>query len=334
VRLPARSAVSAAPGAVAAAALAATCAASFRLAACGDSFDNEGIVVESSCAEQSVDALRPRDDEDEAYADGWVWADLACAAPRSVITVERLNGDSAPGLVSVQHAGRQVRFRPAPRLSPQTTYVAHLDVGDAYRDWRFTTSTLGRPLGAALDGRGLAVLPETIEVLDPPGLAEALGEALAGWYPVLQFLGEPQGGGVAMRLGARAGMEPASGQDLSQATTDLVANWDDPYFRLGPFRLDHALPEGRLVLEDAVVAGAVRDAGWDSGGGGISLQGRWDTRWLEDAIGSGPGSLCDAAEAAGAAACEPCDDGGAACLAMLLVHGPAAGWTGVLAGVP
>jgi hypothetical protein len=299
----------------------------FGALGCEGYYDTEGESA-YSCEGQRIDRIRPRDEGDEAYVDGWVFAMLACPVDSAVITVRTSQGESATGLVNVHHGGRQVRFRPSPRLRTRTPYDAHLETVDGFHDWRFTTSALGEPVGDELAGTALVLRPWTGVLLDPPGLDEQLGDALEDFHPAIQFMTDATGALVQARLGGVSIDDEGDPQDMDRPVIDLEATWDDPFWRFGPIDLTWQLDGFPLVLSSVWISGAV--APGLEGGGGVAIEARWDTRPADDLLGGGPGSLCEAAVEAGLDACEPCDDGEPACMPLHVVHAGANPWFGTL----
>lgn len=299
------------------------CACAVLVAACEGYYDTEGEVV-GYCAPQHVDRVRPRDNSEEGYVDGWVFVALACPVDSGVITLRTEQDEPATGLVNLHHGGRQVRFHPSPRLRPLTWYDAHLDTPDGFHEWRFATSSLGGPAGVAIAGFALALQPWTGSPMDPPGLDEVLGEELMDFHPVVQFMAEPQGESVQARLGGMLPEEDGDPQDPSAPVIDLEAAWDDPFWRFGPVDLAWDAGGRDLLIEGAVFSGAL--ASDLSGGGGIALQGTWDTRPAEPSLGA---AICDTAAEAGQE-CGPCRDGEKACLPLFVVQAQAAPWSGML----
>lgn len=297
------------------------------LPGCEGYYDAEGEVVDA-CDAQHIDRIRPRDDSDDAYVDGHVFVSLACPVTNGVVTLRTAQGEAATGLVTLHHNGHQVRFRPSPRLRTRTAYDVHLDTSAGFHDWRFVTGALGEPAGDQLAGMALVLRPWMGTVMDPPGLDEVLAPALEAFHPALQFMEDPNGSSVMVRMGGIAVEEEGDPQDLSRPVIDLVATWDDPFWRFGPLDLTWDLDGIQLVVTDAVFTGAV--AADLEGGGGVALQGTWDTRPADPLLGAAPGGLCDLAVAAGGEPCQPCGDGVEACLPLALVHAGADPWYGVL----
>ncbi len=298
------------------------------LAACDDYYDSEGEVVGPGCDAQRIEQLRPRNDDTSAYVDGYVFAELACPARNGVLTVRGLDGSPAQGLVNLHHGGRQLRFRPNPPLDTETTYQVRLDTADGFREWRFRTSDVGEPTGSDVAGVALAILANQAAVLDPPGFETILLDAFDDLHPVVQFMGNASGGTVPVRLGGYLPQEEGDPQDVSQVVVDASANWDDPFFRFGPADLTWEFVGWTMVLEDAVWTGAI--ASDRLGGGGGALQALWDTRPADEALGTGPGSLCAISAESGDIPCEACADGAPACLPLHVVHMPANPWYGTL----
>ncbi len=297
-----------------------------------DRYDDSGVFVSAPCAEQSVEQLHPAHDPDHLDDDTWIgdliWVDLECPAPGATLALNGPNGGVA-GSTFIQHGGRQILFEPAAFLQPDAYYAAHLETGDGVRDWEFGTSSLGAPIQVGLTERALALHPAQGALLDPPGFLDDLLPALqAGLHPVIQFLGEPSGGLVPLRLGGRLDARATAQQDLVDRTWDLNAAWTDPVWAIGPIDMTWELFDFALVLEGAVLEGAVAsDLG--SGGGG-RLEALWDTRPADDALGTGPGSLCARAQAASDVGCTDCADGVAACLPLSVRSIPGDAWSGVL----
>lgn len=293
-----------------------------------DRFDESGVFVSPPCDGQAVEQLHPANGAEAAWIGELIWVDLVCPAPGATMSLNGPSGAVA-GSTFIQHGGRQILFEPAAWLQPDANYVARLDTGDAYREIAFRTSSLGAPVEVALNERALALHPAQGALLDPAGFLTDLRPALAaGLHPVIQFLGEPSGGAVPLRLGGRLDARPSAAQDLLDRTWDLNASWTDPMWAVGPLNLTWDLSDFPLVLEGAVLEGSL-SADLTIGGGG-RLDALWDTRAAEGVLGTGAGSLCGRSGAAGGDGCVPCADGRESCLPFSLRSIPAEAWGGVL----
>ncbi len=293
-----------------------------------DRFDEEGVLLRSDCEQQRIAQLVPRDGELEVPPNAWIVGEVACAAPEATLTLQTQGGQPVAADVTRLRGDRQLRLRPAAPLIPSSRYNARLDTDDGHRAWSFVTSATGTPVGAAVAGLAGAGAAEQGVVLDPAVGASALEDEWGALRPALQLLSDADEGPNAARLGAWAG-EPAEGiQDGARSTADLSIVWDDPWFQSEPIDLRLRLLNLPLVLEDAVIGGAVRPgaAGLD----GLWIEGSWDTREAEAALGD----LCAADAALDGDGCGPCRDGAAACLPFLLVQVPVAPWPGDLVAVP
>jgi hypothetical protein len=298
-------------------------------AAC-DRLDGDGIVLQTPCDAQIPHQLHPQGGASSAYPGAIVWADLACPDPGATLSLTRGGGD-IPGAVLVTHGNRQIRFLPDAPMLPQASYVARLDTGDGFVDWEFVTSNLGGPVGSGLAERALALFPGQGGVLEPAGHHDELRRLLReAAHPVVQFQGEPSGGGVAMRVGARLEEDASAPQDPGVPTQDVIAAWQEPVWSLGP--LDLVLPgDGwSLTLQDATLRGAV-GPGVASGGGG-SIAALWDVRSAEGGLSPAFDAPCEVDLAAGGQGCVPCRDGATACLPFDLRDSPALAWGGLLQG--
>mgnify|MGYP007046915597 CR=1 FL=1 len=293
-----------------------------------DRFDESGVFVSPPCEDQAVEQLHPANGAEDVWVGGLIWVDLVCPAPGATMSLNGPAGAVA-GSTFIQHGGHQILFEPAAWLQADANYVARLDTADAYREVAFATGSLGQPLQAALNERALALHPAQGALLDPAGFLADLPPALqAGLHPVVQFLGDPSGATLPLRLGGRLDSRATAGQDLDDTTWDLSARWEDPIWTVGPLDMTWQLFDFPLVLEGAVLQGVLAtDAG--SGGGG-SLDALWDTRPAEDVLGTGAGSLCGRNGAAGGDGCVPCADGRVSCLPFALRSIPAEAWGGVL----
>jgi len=294
-----------------------------------DRYDLEGEFVGDACEEQGVRSFGPESDSVEGYVDGPAWVDLRCAAETAGLGTTRSDGRAADGVTSVHHGGRQVRWRPRSRLNPQTQYRVHFESPEGTHDWSFTTNGVGSPTDNRLAGVAFAMHASDGRLLDPPGLDDALAPLLAGLHPVIQFRGDPGGpeGSAAAVLGARESDASDAEQDLAARTWAPNARWDDPLFEIGPLRLEWPVAGVPFVVENARVGGGLSpDVAW---GAGFSLEGWWDTRPADDLLGDGPGSLCEASEAAGGE-CTECTDGARSCLRFELVLARATEWDGTL----
>ncbi len=292
-----------------------------------DRYDPDGVSVSPPCAEQRIELLRPRRDIEDAYVDSWIVAELACEAPEAELVLTGPEG-ALDGTLSLHKSELQRRLRPSPRLAPDTPYSGRIDTADGFRRWSFTTSSTGAPVGGALDGLGAAVEPGGGDLLDPPGAGWLLAEELGAMSPVIQARGDADQT-WPVRLGARSGDADEGSQDGSRRTWDIELQWNDPFFQSAPVDLRWRLDTFALVLEDAVLRGAV-DPG-TSRIDGFSIEALWDTREAEAALGAG--SLCEADTDGQGEGCVPCRDLEVACLPFLVVHAPGQPWPGSLTEV-
>ncbi len=288
---------------------------------CGDYYDGDGITI----CPQRVETTRPRADSDDVYVRAPIAVTLECPVTEPFMTVAPLNGTPVPGLLTLHHGDRQVRWEPEPPLANETTYEAHLDTTAGFRDWVFRTDRMGLPTGTTdLAGApALAFVGGRGTVLDPPGLTDALGEDLDAFNAVLQFTSNVAGGTVNARLGGYLPAEEGDPQDPGQPVYDYAAGWSDPVVTFGPRELVWGLDGWDLVLHDATLTAAV--APDLQGGGGGELSGLWDVRDV-------PASIFAEDPCAAAAAfdvlCAACPDGERTCLPFRFVHLPANPWFG------
>jgi len=297
-----------------------------------DRYDPDGEFVGEPCEQQAVRSFGPAADSVEGYVDGPAWVNLRCASETIGLGTTRSDGRRAEGVVSTHHGGRHARWRPTERLQPQTQYSVHFESPEGAHDWSFTTNAVGAPTDNRLSGLALAMHAADGALLDPPGLDDVLGPALAALHPVVQFRGDPGGpaGTVPTVLGARTSDDNDSPQDRAVRTRLPNARWADPLFEMGPMRLEWPLAGVPFILENARVAGGISpDAAW---GAGFSLEGWWDTRAADPVWGDGLGSLCEAAANAGGE-CTECTDGARSCLRFELVLARATSWDGDLEDV-
>ncbi|MCO4772460.1 MAG: hypothetical protein KDA24_20675 [Deltaproteobacteria bacterium] len=294
------------------------------LAAGCDRLDGEGVYVADACEEQVARQLHPGGGAADAWVRSIVWADVACADLSASLSLSQ-GGEEVPGASETAHGGYQVRFTPDGFIQPGTTYDARLDTTAGFIEWQFETSTLGDPVGSDLSERALALFPSRAGVLEPAGFREELPRLIeAAMHPVLQFQGEPSGGGVALRIGGRAEEAVASEQTPSVVPRDIVGGWQDPRWQGGPVDLRFPGGSWALVFEDAELGGAV--APGVAGGGGGSFQGRWDLREVGDGLGDAFASPCVVNTRSGGEGCVPCRDGALACLPVDLRDVPAEAW--------
>jgi|GEM_PF-1725056 len=293
-----------------------------------DRLDGVGVVLTDRCEQQSALALHPAGGEAVAWVGGWVWADIACADPGVLLSVAQ-DGAPVAGETEVAHGGLQARFAPDAPLQPGTLYDARVDTDVGFVSWQFTTSALGGPVGSDLSERALALFPDQAGVLEPAGFLSELPRLLLDTaHPVVQFLGEPSGGGIALRLGARQMQAVSSPQDPAVTTEDVIASWADPMWTAGPVDLAFPGQGYTIVLEDVTLSGAVAPGvAW--GGGGM-IAGRWDLREAGGGLSPEFASPCVVNNDAGGEGCVACRDGAVACLNVDLRDVPALAWGGVL----
>ncbi len=290
-------------------------------------YDEDGIYVRTGCEEQRVARLRPEDGASNAYVDGWVVGEVECTAPESTIELRTQANRVVDAVITRHLAERQLRVRPNEPLAPNSTYVARMETDDGHREWSFVTTRTGTAVGGELLGITAAADSTGGLLLEPAGVATTLFEEIATMRPALELLSDAASGELTARLGAWTGAVETGTQDGSRATTELTLSWQDPFFESQPTDLRWRLVNFALVLEDAVVGGAVQPGA--EGLEGFWLQGTWDTREAAASLGD----VCTADLEGDGVGCGPCRDGAEDCLPFHLVHVPQVAWPGTLVEV-
>jgi hypothetical protein len=261
--------------------------------------------------------MSPAADAAEAWPSSLVIADLSCPSPLGVLVLRDGGGDAVDALMSQHHDTHQIRLTPIAALRTSADYSVRLDVGAAGRDWSFRTGSWGAPVVGAIDKLALSLRVDDAFLPDPWDPSSTLQTLLREeFHPVIQLLGAPDAGAITLRLGARGGANPQSGQDGTRPTLDLGGSWANPRIVTDPADLRWDLGGVELRLE---AASWEIDVAQDLDGGRARLRANWDLR-----------PLTDGATRCAESGCEPCADGEVACVPLWIDAIPADRWAGVL----
>tara|TARA_Y100001968_G_C19440470_1_gene762254 strand:+ start:1659 stop:2546 length:888 start_codon:yes stop_codon:yes gene_type:complete len=292
------------------------------LAGC-DVVDQDGLFH----CQQSIQNQFPAPGTPNAFGAGWIVIDLNCPAHQPRLEVQPQQGAAWELPVELAQDGRQLRARPAIALSPEARFLLELNDEPLREAWLLLTNSLGGPLSYDLGGHSEELLLDQGRLLSPQSLEPTLLDRLSAVRPVISFLNSGSSTTVPVRIGGL--QNETEQQDPDWPTSDHNLDWAAPYFSGRAIELRLPLASWDLIIEDVQLEGAPHPV--QGGIGSISIQGLWDTRGADPALGGSPGALCQFAEEQQGMACQACGDGVLACLDLLLVDIPTQRWPDALA---
>ena len=287
--------------------------------ACGDAFDNEGLIH----CEQAIEAQFPAPATPNTFAGSWIVIDLHCPVSAPILRIQTPDGQPWELPTQLKQDGRQVRALPSVPLEPETRFIVEFDDGSFSKSWLLTTSSLGSPIEYPLSKHSEELLIDEGQLLSPASIAGELLDRLHPVRPVIEFLGEPTASTITGRLGAL--MSETDLQDTNWQTVDRTFNWQMPYFNFGPLDLRWPLEGWALVLEQTIFRGAPHPV--LGGIGAVNIEALWDTREADVMLGGSVGALCAYTLENDGVGCVPCSDGSESCLDLLLLDVPTQLWT-------
>ena len=266
------------------------------------------------CGVQVVEVL-PADGSADAYHRAAIefWLDDPDPGAPSIQLTGPAGGVAGSSLVSDDR--ELVWFEPSAPLEPLTTYQAILDYCAGQASIEFTTSALGLPCEADLNGRAFELDPTGARILEPAGLGELLREFLT--YGVVVGVRGQSAATIDVVVGSSLEGSSPPEQDLCAQTADLVWQYDQaPWFHHGPGDLSIATSTGVFSVIDLEMSGTFAADGRSFGGGELALV--LDMREWVDRIGEVDSAydLCNLSASFGAP-CQACPtDGAELCLAV------------------
>ncbi len=262
----------------------------------------------------TIDEVVPRDGSTDAYYRGDIefWLDDPDTT-NPYIVVTGPSGDVG-GVSFVSDDRELVWLELHTPLEPLTAYEATLHYCNGTATSEFTTSELGQPVTADLEGRTYAVNMASGRYIDPPGVGELLGEFAEGQV----LLGVERLSGTFLTV--IAGMSEEGDyetQDLCFQTTEDSCDYSaPPFFSFGPKDLSYSYGGQTFTVSDVELSGAFTADGSGFGGGDLSLV--LDAREVVVVIDEVDThqDLCNLTASFGAP-CEACpSDGVEACLSL------------------
>ncbi len=247
----------------------------------------------------------PEDGASDAYHAGQVRVLLATPEPSAQLSLST-SGQPVAGSSTVD--GTMVRFVPDAFLLPSTTYTVRLDWSCAPVTWTFTTSSVGTPVTAPLEGRTWQLDIGAGHWVEPFGVGPLLGALIERDL----LLGVEAWTGADLEMVAVA--EEGGEQPVCWRTIASDADFsNDPYFVYTATVVEAQLGEEDLTLYDVVFSGSFAADGSAIEGGTIDAT--VDSRGLVPLLTGGPpDAVCQLVAALGVF-CEPCPDGsGTFCL--------------------
>ena len=274
----------------------------------------------------TVDSTFPQAGATDAYAFGSVEVSLTDHNEDVAIQLSGPDGEIA-GTTSWRGETTLV-FTPSEGLSPDTDYVATIDVCDHSVPVDFHTSLLGTPTNVDVTGRAYLLDLSPARVLQPAGV----GDIIKDYLTSEMLVGFSELSPEVKIIGAVA-EEGTAGNTIQAACSPTVdfpsaAFSPDPYFEASSTKLDFVVAKTHIVIHDLYLSGT-----FTSDGELIEeavLAGLIDTRPLAGLIADDAteDAGCELADSLGAA-CEPCPDGEVFCLRLHADHLRAAWKEGV-----
>ncbi len=281
----------------------------------GDATGDGGGDGGTGACEVEIGTTFPVDGETSAYYRTTVDFKLSAEDPDGTpsIMLAGPSGDVA-GTTTVSDDGKTVTFTPSGALDSGATYTATIDFCRGQDSISFTTSSLGAPLTASIDGKAYKVDLGGADFVQPAGVADLLlgqleNDILLGVVsssPNLQIIGA-------------ISMDGVSDQDMCNETIDFPAAdfSDSPYFQIGPQDTTISVAGFNVDILQLAISGTFAADGSYFGGG--TLAGELDARLLAPLVGdllgtTDPDEICGVVAGFGVS-CQACSsDGAAYCL--------------------
>jgi len=284
------------------------------IASCGT--DDTADTATAEGCQITASADYPVAGQADAYYRANIEFGLSDVDPSATISLTSATGEVA-GTVTMNEDGDEVIFTPDSSLDPSASYTATLTWcdGENTAEIAFSTSSLGTPLDADIEGSTYVLDIADGRFIKPAGVGEIIGGLLAN--KILIGIKSADDGDLAIR--GAISMENGDDQDLCAQTLEEFPTADfnaSPYFEL---------PEGDVALSVAgydvsimamSIAGTFSSDGSYFGGG--TMSGELDARTLAPLLADqleipedeDPGQyMCDLLIGFGVA-CIPCSSDG------------------------
>lgn len=273
----------------------------------------------TSACDVEITSNFPADGSDDAYYRTTVEFKLNKADPNGTPTITVNGGGSdVAGTTTLSEDSKTVIFTPSSPLASNTTYTATIEFCRGEDSISFTTSGLGAPLTASIDGNAYVVDLQGADFVQPAGVADLLlgqleNNILLGVKsssPNLQMIGAiSEDGSTAQDMCNESIPFPAA--DFSQS----------PYFQVGPQDTTISVAGFDVDILELAVSGTFASDGSYFGGG--TLAGELDARLLAPLVGdllgtTDPDAICGVVAGFGVS-CQACSsDGQPYCLEVFV----------------
>ena len=218
------------------------------------------------------------------------------------------------GTQMVSSDGKTVYWQLSGPLEPLTSYTVTLNYCGGSVPLSFTTSNVGTPTTTSLVGNPYAIDLAAANIVEPPGIGSVLGAYLTTNI----LLGVMSASGTDMQMLGALAIEGGTTQDYCSPSIDFPpADWQDPYFQIGPQDTNFAVAGYDIAVQDLNITGSFAPDG--SYVDGATLSGTIDTRPLAGLVddSGNEGAICELAVNFGAT-CEACpSDDGMYCLTLV-----------------
>lgn len=269
----------------------------------------------TGACEVEISSTFPVDGETSAYYRTTVDFKLSDADPDGTpsVTLSGTSGDVG-GTTTASEDGKTVTFTPSAALESGATYTATIDFCRGQDSISFTTSSLGAPLTAAIDGKAYKVDLGGADFVEPAGVADLLLGQLENDI----LLGVVSSSPDLQMIGAIS-MTGTSDQDMCTESIDFPpADFSgSPYFKIGPQDTTISVAGFNVDILKLEVSGTFAADGTYFGGG--TLAGELDARLLAPLVGdllgtTDPDAICGVVAGFGVS-CKACSsDGEVYCL--------------------
>jgi len=271
----------------------------------------------SGCTAE-VDSTWPANGETSAYYRTNVEFDLSDPDTTAVITLADSAGSAVAGTSTLNDAGDVVLFTPDAPLASGTTYTATLAYCSGNPEISFTTSSLGAPLAASIDGNAYIVDLNGARFLQPAGVADLLLSQLNN-----SILMGVQTSSPNLQMIGAISVDGGTDQDVCTPTIDFPSAdfSDSPYFAVGPQDTTISAAGYDIEISQLMISGTFSADGTYFGGG--VLAGQLDARVLAPLVGSllgtkDPDAICATVAGFGVTCTECASDGQPYCLDVLV----------------
>jgi hypothetical protein len=234
------------------------------LTACGKDGDT---AAEGELCDVTAAPIYPLDGQQDMLYRAEVEFELSDPDPTATISVADTSGTDVPGTVRLNDTSDVAYFAPSAPLEPSSAYTATLSWCGGEGTIDFSTSDLGSPLTASVEGRTFALDPASGRFVEPEGVGDILSGFLSGAI-LMGILSE--GSDLSFR-GALA-EDGSTDQDTCYVSVDMpAADFSaSPYFELPEQDLEMNIAGYDVKINNLSIWGTFASDGASFGGGGFA----------------------------------------------------------------